>query len=93
MPDSPLPVSSVLVDQLERLPTHDVLTTLSVAARDAKLLASPDFKKLLAYLLELADGKAASRGRRSPAPSVRIRACARRWRRVSAPTRTSTGST
>ena len=64
MPDShtvaDIPTS--LVEQLRAIPTHDALVELCEAARDAKLLAHADFKKLVAYMLEIADG----RDRREP---------------------------
>lgn len=61
MADSPT-ISRTLADQLRAVPTHTALTELCEAARDARLLAHPDFKKLVAYILEYADG----RDRREP---------------------------
>ncbi len=42
--------SAELVDQLRRNPIHEVLRDLGTHARDANLLGSPAFKKLIGYL-------------------------------------------
>jgi len=57
-----LALTTTALETLVRCPTHQVLRDLSIAARDKKLLASKEFKRLTAYLLELADG----RDRREP---------------------------
>ncbi|MGI9013427.1 MAG: HNH endonuclease [Phycisphaerales bacterium] len=55
-----------LVDQLRRNAIHEVLRDLGVAGRDANLLNTPEFRKLLGYLTEVADG----RDRREPMTAV-----------------------
>lgn len=60
MPTLHLPPAQI--EQLRRAPIHGVLLELCKAARESKLLLLPEFKKLVAYLLELADG----RDRREP---------------------------
>ena len=61
MSDAPT-ISRTLAEQLRAIPTHQVLLELCEAARDARLLAHPEFKKLVASILEVADG----RDRREP---------------------------
>ncbi|MCL4210129.1 MAG: hypothetical protein KJZ68_05660 [Phycisphaerales bacterium] len=58
--------SAELVEQFRRNPLHETLRDLGKAARDANVLASADFRKLLGYLTELADG----RDRREPMTPV-----------------------
>ncbi|MFK7960379.1 MAG: HNH endonuclease signature motif containing protein [Phycisphaerales bacterium] len=55
-------ISRSLTEQMRAVPTHAALVELCEAARDARLLAHPEFKKLVAYLLEVAD----NRDRREP---------------------------
>lgn len=55
-------LSAGAIDQIRRNPVHTVLLELGQAARDLNLHRTDDFKKLIAYLLELADG----RDRREP---------------------------
>lgn len=61
MSDAPT-ISRTLAEQLRAVPTHTCLQELCESARDARLLAHPEFKKLIAYILEVADG----RDRREP---------------------------
>jgi hypothetical protein len=61
MPTHLIPSSSI-TDQLRKNPVHAVLVEFSQAAREGKILATGEFKKLVAYLLEQADG----RDRREP---------------------------
>lgn len=58
--------SAELVDQFRRNPMHEALRDLGSAARDVNLLGTPEFRKLLGYLTEHADG----RDRREPAVDV-----------------------
>lgn len=58
--------SAELVDQLKRNPAHEVLRDLGKAARDANILNTPAFKKLIGYLTDVADG----RDRREPQTAV-----------------------
>ena len=60
MPTIHLPPAQI--EQMRRAPIHGVLLELCKAARESKLLLLPEFKKLVAYLLEQADG----RDRREP---------------------------
>jgi hypothetical protein len=53
---------SGLIENIRQTPIHPVLIELSEAAREARLHVTPEFRKLVAYLLELADG----RDRREP---------------------------
>jgi hypothetical protein len=55
-----------LIDQLRREPMHEALRDLGKAGRDAHVLATPEFRKLLGYLTEVADG----RDRREPQTAV-----------------------
>ncbi|MEE8154808.1 MAG: HNH endonuclease signature motif containing protein [Phycisphaerales bacterium] len=55
-------LSPNIVDRTRRNPTNGVLLELGRAARDAHVLKTTEFKKLIAYLLEYADG----RDRREP---------------------------
>ncbi len=55
-------LSPEIVDRTRRIPTNGVLLELGRAARDAHVLKTTQFKKLIAYLLEYADG----RDRREP---------------------------
>jgi len=55
-------LSHDIVDRTRRNPTNGVLFDLGRAARDAHVLKTTQFKKLIAYLLEYADG----RDRREP---------------------------
>ncbi len=55
-------LSPDIVDRTRRNPTNGVLFDLGRAARDAHVLKTTEFKKLIAYLLEYADG----RDRREP---------------------------
>lgn len=55
-------LSPDIVDQTRRNPTNGVMLDLGRAARDAHVLRTMEFKKLIAYLLEYADG----RDRREP---------------------------
>jgi hypothetical protein len=59
---APLIPASAVIEQLRKTPVHAVLVELSRAAREGKILATAEFKKLAAYLLEQADG----RDRREP---------------------------
>ena len=62
---APMPtihLSSAQVEQIRQAPIFPVLGELTKAAREAKILALPEYKKLIAYLLEQAD----SRDRREP---------------------------
>ena len=67
-----------LVDQLRQAPIHAVLIDLTQAAKDSKMIATPEFKKLVAYLLELADGRdrrepwTTRAGSALPVPKLRI---------------------
>jgi hypothetical protein len=61
MPTHLIPASSI-TDQLRKAPVHAVLVEFSQAAKEGKILATGEFKKLVAYLLEQADG----RDRREP---------------------------
>jgi len=58
--------SKDLVDSLRRTPMHEVLRDLGASARDVHLLESPEFRKLVGYLTEVADG----RDRREPMTDV-----------------------
>jgi hypothetical protein len=51
-----------LADQLRQRPIHAVLVELCASAREARVLRTAEFRKLVAYLLEYADG----RDRREP---------------------------
>lgn len=53
---------SGVIDQIRRNPAHEILLELGQSARDMNLHTSIEFRKLIAYLLELADG----RDRREP---------------------------
>jgi len=70
--------SAELVDQLKRNPAHEVLRDLGRAARDANLLGTPSFKKLIGYLTDVADGRdrrepqAAVSGTHRPQPRLRV---------------------
>ena len=55
-------LSQDIVDRTRRSPTHAVLLELGRAARDEHALKTKEFKKLIAYLLDYADG----RDRREP---------------------------
>ena len=50
-------LSPDIVDQTRRNPTNGVMLDLGRAARDAHVLKTMEFKKLIAYLLEYADGR------------------------------------
>ena len=58
--------SAELVDNLRAAPLNEVLRDLGTAARDVHLLNTPEFRKLLGYLTEIADG----RDRREPTTAV-----------------------
>ncbi len=55
-------LSPDIVDRTRRNPTHTVLLELGQAAREAQVLKTKEFKKIIAYLLDYADG----RDRREP---------------------------
>ena len=55
-------LSPDIVDRTRRIPTHSVLLELGQAAREAQVLKTKEFKKIVAYLLDYADG----RDRREP---------------------------
>jgi hypothetical protein len=67
-----------LVDNLRHAPVHAVLLDLMTAARDARVLATPEFRKLVAYLMEFADGRdrrepwTARPGVLRPVPKLRV---------------------
>jgi hypothetical protein len=67
-----------LLDQLRQAPIHSILVDLTTAAKDSKMIATPEFKKLVAYLLELADGRdrrepwTTRAGSALPVPKLRI---------------------
>lgn len=67
-----------LATRLAAIPTHDVLRELSIAARDGKVLKKKEFKKLVSYLLELADGRdrrepwVTRSGEARPTPRLRV---------------------
>lgn len=61
MPTHLIPASAI-TEQVRQAPVHAVLIEFSRAAREGKILATDEFKKLAAYLLEQADG----RDRREP---------------------------
>jgi len=61
-PPPPRTLNEVSVDQMRRLPLNSVVRDITVAARDAKLLTRPEFRRLVGYLAEQADG----RDRREP---------------------------
>ena len=58
--------SAETVDQIRRNPIHEVIADLGKTARDGHRLATPEFKKLLGYVTEVADG----RDRREPMTEV-----------------------
>ena len=55
-------VSIALIEQLRAQPVFDVINELCIAGRESRQLHTPEFKKLVAYLMEIADG----RDRREP---------------------------
>jgi len=67
-----------LIDQLRREPMHEVLRDLGKAGRDAHILATPEFRRLLGYLTEVADGRdrrepqVAVAGTHRPQPRLRV---------------------
>ena len=73
-----LTLASGIMDQLRNAPIHGALTELSQAARESKILATAEFKKLVAYLLEQADGRdrrepwTARPGVARPIPKLRV---------------------
>jgi hypothetical protein len=74
----PPSLPSGLVERLGAVPTHAVLRELTEAARDAKVLKTKPFKRVVAYLLELADGRdrreplAIRPGDAKPVPKLRL---------------------
>lgn len=58
--------SAETVDQVRRNPLHEALRDLGRTARDGHRLDTPEFKKLLGYITEVADG----RDRREPMTDV-----------------------
>ena len=58
--------SKETIDQMRRNPMHEVLRDLGKAGYDGHRLETPEFKKLLGYLTEIADG----RDRREPMMDV-----------------------
>lgn len=50
-------LSPDIVDRIRKNPTNAVLIELGRAARDAHVLKTTEFKKLIAYLLEYSDGR------------------------------------
>ena len=55
-------LSPDIIDRTRRNPTHTVLLELGQAAHEAQVLKTKEFKKIIAYLLDYADG----RDRREP---------------------------
>jgi hypothetical protein len=67
-----------LVDNLRAAPIHAVLKNLAQVALDGRVLGTAEFRKLVAYLMELADGRdrrepwTARPGVLRPVPKLRI---------------------
>lgn len=55
-------LSPELIDKMRRVPTHAVLLEMGIAAREAHVLRTSEFKKFVSYLIENPDG----RDRREP---------------------------
>ncbi len=68
----------LLIDRIRREPVHQVLNDLARAALEHHLLRRPEFKRLIAYLLEYADGRdrrdpvTVRGGEPRPTPKLRI---------------------